>query len=57
VLLKLPQTQSILVVDDELDIVVIFRQALSKYGYTVFGFTDPALPLNISGLTPRTTPL
>jgi DNA-binding NtrC family response regulator len=45
VLLKLPQTQSILVVDDELDIVVIFRQALSKYGYTVFGFTDPALAL------------
>ncbi|HXV46909.1 MAG TPA: response regulator [Nitrososphaera sp.] len=44
-LLKLPQTQSILVVDDELDIVVIFRQALSKYGYTVFGFTDPALTL------------
>ncbi|HEX2013833.1 MAG TPA: response regulator [Nitrososphaera sp.] len=41
----MPQTQSILVVDDELDIVVIFRQALSKYGYTVFGFTDPALAL------------
>jgi DNA-binding NtrC family response regulator len=45
VLLKLPQIQSILVVDDELDIVVIFRQALRKYGYTVFGFTDPALAL------------
>jgi DNA-binding NtrC family response regulator len=42
---KLPKTQSILVVDDEMDIVVIFRQALSKYGYTVFGFTDPALAL------------
>jgi DNA-binding NtrC family response regulator len=41
----LPQTESILVVDDELDIVVIFRQALSKYGYTVFGFTDPNLAL------------
>jgi DNA-binding NtrC family response regulator len=42
---KLPKTQSILIVDDEMDIVVIFRQALSKYGYTVFGFTDPALAL------------
>jgi len=41
----LPRTQSILVVDDELDIVVIFRQALAKHGYTVFGFTDPALAL------------
>ncbi|HJS69068.1 MAG TPA: response regulator [Nitrososphaera sp.] len=37
--------QSILIVDDEMDIVVIFRQALSKYGYTVFGFTDPTLAL------------
>lgn len=37
--------QSILVVDDELDIVIIFRQALSKQGYSVFGFTDPALAL------------
>lgn len=42
---KLSKTQSILIVDDEMDIVVIFRQALSKYGYTVFGFTDPALAL------------
>lgn len=24
---------------------MIFRHALSKYGYTVFGFTDPALAL------------
>jgi DNA-binding NtrC family response regulator len=37
--------QSILVVDDELDIVIVFRQALSKQGYSVFGFTDPALAL------------
>ena len=37
--------KSILVVDDELDIVVIFRQALSKQGYSVFGFTDPVLAL------------
>src|SRR5919198_6557421 len=41
----MPQAQSILVVDDELDIVAIFRQALRKHGYTVFGFTDPALAL------------
>ena len=41
----MPKMQSILIVDDEMDIVVIFRQALSKYGYTVFGFTDPALAL------------
>ncbi len=31
--------------DDELDIVTIFRQALSRYGYSVFGFTDPTLAL------------
>lgn len=36
---------SILVVDDELDIVLIFKQALSRQGYTVFGFTDPLLAL------------
>src|ERR1044071_6125400 len=39
------QQKSILVVDDELDIIIIFRQALSKQGYSVFGFTDPALAL------------
>jgi DNA-binding response OmpR family regulator len=33
------------VVDDELDIVLIFKQALSRQGYTVFGFTDPLLAL------------
>ena len=32
-------------VDDELDIVLIFKQALSRQGYTVFGFTDPLLAL------------
>jgi DNA-binding NtrC family response regulator len=32
-------------VDDELDIVAIFRQALLRQGYTVFGFTDPILAL------------
>jgi DNA-binding NtrC family response regulator len=41
----LPSAHSILVVDDELDIVLIFKQALSRQGYTVFGFTDPLLAL------------
>jgi DNA-binding NtrC family response regulator len=41
----LPSSHSILVVDDELDIVLIFKQALSRQGYTVFGFTDPLLAL------------
>ncbi|AFU58349.1 putative signal transduction response regulator, receiver domain protein [Candidatus Nitrososphaera gargensis Ga9.2] len=43
--IELSRAQSILVVDDELDIVTIFRQALSRYGYSVFGFTDPTLAL------------
>ncbi len=38
-------SKSILIVDDEFDMVAIFRQALSKRGYTVFGFTDPVLAL------------
>jgi DNA-binding NtrC family response regulator len=50
---RLPRTQSILVVDDELDIVVIFRQALAKHGYAVFGFTDPALALEHFKLNSR----
>jgi len=41
----LSSAHSILVVDDELDIVLIFKQALSRRGYTVFGFTDPLLAL------------
>ena len=43
---RLPSSaHSILVVDDELDIVVIFKQVLGRQGYTVFGFTDPLLAL------------
>lgn len=42
---RLRRTRSILVVYDELDIVMIFRQAPAKHGYTDFGFTDPALAL------------
>lgn len=41
----LSSANSILVVDDELDIVLIFKRALSRQGYTVFGFTDPLLAL------------
>ena len=41
----LSTARSILIVDDELDIVLIFKQALSRQGYTVFGFTDPLLAL------------
>ena len=41
----MPSAHSILVVDDELDIVLIFKQALNRQGYTVFGFTDPLLAL------------
>ena len=41
----MPSASSILVVDDELDIVLIFKQTLSRQGYTVFGFTDPLLAL------------
>lgn len=36
---------SILVVDDEFDIVNIIRIALSREGYDVFGFTDPLMAL------------
>jgi DNA-binding NtrC family response regulator len=35
----------ILIVDDESDIVSIFKQALNKKGFHVFGFTDPLLAL------------
>jgi DNA-binding NtrC family response regulator len=34
-----------LIVDDEFDIISIFKQALKKKGFHVFGFTDPLLAL------------
>lgn len=34
-----------MLVDDETDIVFVFRKALELMGYTVFGFTDPELAL------------
>jgi len=38
---KLAATDWILIVDDEFDIISIFKQALMKKGFHVFGFTDP----------------
>ena len=37
--------KSILVVDDEFDIVNLIRQALQKQGFTTYAFTDPLLAL------------
>ncbi len=42
---KLPANEWILIVDDEFDIMSIFKQALKKKGFHVFGFTDPLLAL------------
>ena len=41
----LPANEWILIVDDEFDIISIFKQALKKKGFHVFGFTDPLLAL------------
>ena len=38
-------TDWILIVDDEFDIISIFKQALVNKGFHVFGFTDPLLAL------------
>jgi DNA-binding NtrC family response regulator len=38
-------TKSIVVVDDELDLVDLFSDALSLYGYDVSAFTDPIAAL------------
>jgi CheY-like chemotaxis protein len=38
-------TKSIIVVDDEHDLVDLFSNALSSYGYDVSAFTDPILAL------------
>lgn len=35
--------KAIIVVDDETDIVYIFRKSLELTGYTVFAFTNPLL--------------
>jgi CheY-like chemotaxis protein len=38
-------SKSILILDDEGDIVFTFRRSLEISGYAVFGFTDPSLAL------------
>lgn len=38
-------TKAIMVLDDETDIVFIFRKSLELAGYGVFAFTDPLLAL------------
>jgi CheY-like chemotaxis protein len=38
-------SKSILVLDDDLDIIVIIKSVLQKQGFVVFGFTDPYLAL------------
>ena len=35
----------ILIVDDEFDIIAVFKQGLERQGYQVFAFTDPLLAL------------
>ena len=42
---QLITTNWILIVDDEFDVISIFKQALKKKGFHVFGFTDPLLAL------------
>jgi CheY-like chemotaxis protein len=38
-------SKSILVLDDDLDIIVIIKSVLQKQRFVVFGFTDPYLAL------------
>jgi PleD family two-component response regulator len=38
-------SKSILILDDEYDIVTILKKSLSIAGFSVFGFTDPLLAL------------
>src|SRR5919108_3282219 len=37
--------KTVLVLDDEFDIVALLKNSLQKHGYHVFGFTDPLLAL------------
>ncbi len=41
----MPLNKSILVVDDEFDIVNIIKHILQKQGFTTYAFTDPLLAL------------
>jgi two-component system response regulator ChvI len=42
---KLPSQKSILIVDDEFDIVTLIKQSLQDYGFKTMAFTDPLLAL------------
>ena len=42
---KKENSKKIMVVDDDLEISNLFKMALQKQGYDVFGFTDPLLAL------------
>lgn len=37
--------KSVLILDDEFDIVTVIKQGIEKQGFTVFAFTDPYLAL------------
>ena len=39
------QANAVLFLDDDFDIVTIFKQGLEKRGFEIFGFTDPLLAL------------
>ena len=36
---------SIMIIDDEIDITVLMRLSLQKYGFNAYDFTDPFLAL------------
>ena len=42
-------TKSIIIVDDEHDLVDLFSDALSSYGYDVSAYTDPILARKYKG--------
>lgn len=48
------QPKAIILVDDEPDIVAIFKRALEFAGYTVFGFTEPDKALEHIKSNPET---
>jgi len=48
--MKQTKNQSILLLDDDFDIIVTIKDSLQKYGFNVFGFTDPFLALEHFGL-------
>jgi CheY-like chemotaxis protein len=37
--------ESIMILDDEIDITILMRSSLQKYGFNVYAFTDPFLAI------------